>query len=100
MCPSSRHITSPTLTVMTASEGIEKQEGITTPSSRDGKDVSQIQQASATPSISAEAQSIDPTVEKRVLRKIDWFFMPAMVFGMLETNLSYAVRPTNTDLPQ
>ncbi|KAI1172048.1 putative MFS transporter [Nemania sp. FL0916] len=28
-----------------------------------------------------EAQAIDPEVEKRVLRKIDWFLMPVMVIG-------------------
>jgi hypothetical protein len=29
------------------------------------------------------AMEIDPTVEKRVLRKIDLFFMPAMLVGQL-----------------
>lgn len=28
-----------------------------------------------------EARPIDPEVERRVLRKIDWFLMPAMVIG-------------------
>ena len=31
--------------------------------------------------VSDEAQEIDPSVEKRVLRKIDLFFMPAMLIG-------------------
>ncbi|KAB8260931.1 major facilitator superfamily domain-containing protein [Aspergillus pseudonomiae] len=31
--------------------------------------------------VSDEAQEIDPAVEKRVLRKIDLFFMPAMLIG-------------------
>lgn len=30
-----------------------------------------------------EAKPIDPEVERRVLRKIDLFLMPAMVIGML-----------------
>lgn len=29
------------------------------------------------------AQEIDPVVAKRVLRKIDLYFMPAMLLGML-----------------
>lgn len=28
-----------------------------------------------------EARAIDPDIERRVLRKIDMFLMPAMVFG-------------------
>lgn len=35
--------------------------------------------------VSEVAQEIDPVVEKRVLRKIDWYFMPAMLIGQLET---------------
>ncbi|KAJ5092653.1 hypothetical protein NUU61_007523 [Penicillium alfredii] len=31
--------------------------------------------------VSEVAQEIDPAVEKRVLRKIDWYFMPAMLIG-------------------
>lgn len=31
--------------------------------------------------VSDEAQDIDPAVERRVLRKIDMFFMPAMLIG-------------------
>lgn len=33
--------------------------------------------------VGEEARSIDPRVEKRVLRKIDVFLMPAMVIGEL-----------------
>lgn len=33
--------------------------------------------------VGEEARSIDPSVEKRVLRKIDLFLMPAMVIGQL-----------------
>lgn len=33
--------------------------------------------------VGEEARSIDPNVEKRVLRKIDLFLMPAMVTGQL-----------------
>lgn len=33
--------------------------------------------------VSDVPREIDPAVEKRVLRKIDLFFMPAMVIGML-----------------
>lgn len=32
--------------------------------------------------VSEEAGEIDPAVEKRVLRKIDAFFMPAMLIGL------------------
>ncbi|GMF81290.1 unnamed protein product [Aspergillus oryzae] len=35
--------------------------------------------------VSDEAQEIDPAVEKRVLRKIDLFFMPAMLIGFVES---------------
>lgn len=31
--------------------------------------------------VSDVAQEIDPVVEKRVLRKIDLYFMPAMLIG-------------------
>lgn len=34
-----------------------------------------------------EAQPIDPEMEKRVLRKIDRFLMPAMLIGMFLTLL-------------
>lgn len=33
--------------------------------------------------VGEEARSIDPRVEKRVLRKIDTFLMPAMVIGKI-----------------
>lgn len=33
--------------------------------------------------VSDVAQEIDPVVEKRVLRKIDWYLMPAMLIGQL-----------------
>lgn len=33
--------------------------------------------------VGEEARSIDPSVEKKVLRKIDLFLMPAMVIGEL-----------------
>lgn len=33
--------------------------------------------------VGEEARSIDPSVERRVLRKIDLFLMPAMVIGEL-----------------
>lgn len=35
--------------------------------------------------VSDVAQEIDPLVEKRVLRKIDMFFMPAMLIGELHS---------------
>jgi len=31
--------------------------------------------------VGVHAQEIDPLVEKRVLRKMDWFLMPAMITG-------------------
>lgn len=37
--------------------------------------------------VSDVPREIDPSVEKRVLRKIDLFFMPAMVIGMFPTYL-------------
>lgn len=33
--------------------------------------------------VGEEARSVDPRVEKRVLRKIDLFLMPAMVIGKI-----------------
>lgn len=33
--------------------------------------------------VGSEAQPVDPEVARRVLRKIDWFLMPAMVIGRL-----------------
>lgn len=47
---------------------------------RTSKEVASI----ATPTmdlVGEEARSIDPSVERRVLRKIDLFLMPAMVIG-------------------
>lgn len=35
--------------------------------------------------VGEQAMDIDPAVEKRVLRKIDMFFMPAMLIGMFRT---------------
>jgi hypothetical protein len=32
--------------------------------------------------VGEHAQDIDPEVEARVLRKIDWFLIPAMIVGM------------------
>lgn len=32
--------------------------------------------------VGEHAQAIDPEVEARVLRKIDWFLIPAMIVGM------------------
>lgn len=34
--------------------------------------------------LGGEAREIDPTVSRRVLRKIDWFLMPAMTIGEFE----------------
>lgn len=34
-----------------------------------------------------EARVIESEIEKQVLRKIDWFLMPAMVIGELDTDL-------------
>lgn len=36
--------------------------------------------------VSEFAQEIDPVVEKRVLRKIDLYLMPAMLIGELHTS--------------
>lgn len=37
--------------------------------------------------VSDVAQEIDPVVGKRVLRKIDWYFMPAMLIGKFRASL-------------
>ena len=37
--------------------------------------------------IGEEARTIDPEVERRVVRKIDMFLMPAMVIGKLRPRL-------------
>ncbi|KAF2461991.1 major facilitator superfamily domain-containing protein [Lineolata rhizophorae] len=61
---------------------------VTTPSSHTEADV---ENGSSTASIDKDiayvfagthAHAIDPVVEKRVLRKIDWFLIPAMIVGM------------------
>lgn len=38
-----------------------------------------------------EARPIDPAVERRVLRKIDMFLMPAMVIGMVARRFSHSL---------
>jgi hypothetical protein len=38
--------------------------------------------------VGEHAQDIDPEVEKRVLRKIDWFLIPAMIVGSFYLFLS------------
>lgn len=49
--------------------------------------------------VGEEARSIDPSLEKRVLRKIDLFLMPAMVIGELAKIVLNTTRElTNTDL--
>lgn len=35
--------------------------------------------------VGEHAQEIDPEIEARVLRKIDWFLIPAMIVGVLCT---------------
>jgi hypothetical protein len=35
--------------------------------------------------VGEHARDIDPQVEARVVRKIDWFLMPAMIVGMYKT---------------
>jgi hypothetical protein len=42
--------------------------------------------------VGEHAREIDPEIEKRVLRKIDWFLIPAMIVGM------YIVNPATTTL--
>lgn len=68
-----------------AASGVEQADGRTRTPVNDEKDVAQIQDGSNTPSpsLSEEIREIDPAIEKKVLRKIDWFFMPAMVVGTL-----------------
>ena len=39
--------------------------------------------------VSDVAQEIDPVVEKRVVRKIDWYFMPAMLIGRSQFDMSW-----------
>jgi hypothetical protein len=42
-----------------------------------------------------EARPIDPEVERRVLRKIDFFLMPAMVIGTVKKKESWLFRFMN-----
>lgn len=42
--------------------------------------------------VGEEARSIDPRVEKRVLRKIDVFLMPAMVIGELAETILETIK--------
>jgi hypothetical protein len=42
------------------------------------------------------AQEIDPEIEARVLRKIDWFLIPAMIVGM---SMSPALSSTTLSVP-
>lgn len=43
--------------------------------------------------VGEQARDIDPEVEARVLRKIDWFLIPAMIVGM-PTRASPAIVPS------
>lgn len=56
---------------------------IHTPLSRPASDAGSSDKDAARAVVSDVPREIDPSVEKRVLRKIDLFFMPAMVIGML-----------------
>jgi hypothetical protein len=38
--------------------------------------------------VSDVAQAIDPVIEKRVLQKIDMYFMPAMLIGWFDASTS------------
>lgn len=40
--------------------------------------------------IAAQPHSIDPAIKARVLRKIDWFLMPAMLFGKPTCTFSFS----------
>ncbi|KAH8171457.1 major facilitator superfamily protein [Sarocladium implicatum] len=55
-------------------------EGVAVPYGNNEKDPNPVQMT-ADQLVGDEIREIDPEVEKRVLRKIDWFLMPAMVFG-------------------
>jgi hypothetical protein len=49
----------------------------------------------ATGLVGEHARDIDPEDEARVLRKIDWFLIPAMIVGMSNMHLcSYTVFPS------
>lgn len=50
--------------------------------------------------VGEEARSIDPSVEKRVLRKIDLFLMPAMVIGELTKIVSNTIRKVTNNCLQ
>jgi hypothetical protein len=39
--------------------------------------------------VGEHARDIDPAIEARVLRKIDWFLIPAMIVGMYLYSLSF-----------
>jgi len=41
--------------------------------------------------VGEHAQDIDPAIEAKVLRKIDWFLIPAMIVGMY---ISPTLRPS------
>lgn len=41
--------------------------------------------------VGEHAQDIDPEVEARVLGKIDWFLIPAMIVGMLSLPPCYSI---------
>jgi hypothetical protein len=45
--------------------------------------------------VSEVAQEIDPVVERRVLRKIDLYLMPAMLIGQLDENCCLGKSLTN-----
>lgn len=47
--------------------------------------------------VGEHAREIDPEIEKRVLRKIDWFLIPAMIVGALCPHTS-VVQPCSTIL--
>jgi hypothetical protein len=59
----------------------ESKEGADTPYASDQKDATTQIQTAVGDLVGEEVREIDPVIEARVLRKIDWFFMPAMVFG-------------------
>jgi hypothetical protein len=46
--------------------------------------------------VGEHAQEIDPEIEARVLRKIDWFLIPAMIVGM---SMSPALSSTTLSIP-
>lgn len=60
---------------------IETKTGPVILAARDADDEKEVHGNSAAQSLGEEAREIDPAVAKRVLRKIDWFLMPAMVLG-------------------